>query len=47
MNSTITVYINSTVNEIFGKIDMNQTFKNYKDNPIELSIEIPIIKVCI
>ena len=44
MNSTITVYINSTVNEIFGKIDMNQTFKNYKDNPIELSIEIPIIK---
>lgn len=44
MNSTITVYINSTVNEIFGKIDMKQTFKNYKDNPIELSIEIPIIK---
>ena len=44
MNSTITVYINSNVNEIFGKIDMKQTFKNYKDNPIELSIEIPIIK---
>ena len=44
MNSIVTVYINSIVNEIFGKIDIKQTFKNYKDNPIELTIEIPIVK---
>ena len=44
MNSTITVYINSSINEIFGKFEMKQTFKNDKENPIELNIEIPIAK---
>ena len=44
MNSINTVYINSIVNDIFGKFDMKQTFENNKDSPIELNIEIPIIK---
>ena len=44
MNSINTVYINSIVNDIFGKFDMKQTFENNKDSPIELKIEIPIIK---
>ena len=44
MNSAITVYINSVVNEIFGKIEMKQIFANNEENPIELTIEIPIVK---
>ena len=44
MNSINTVYINSIVNDIFGKFDMKQIFENNKDSPIELKIEIPIIK---
>ena len=44
MNSTITVYINSIVNEIFLKVEMKQTFENDKNNPNELTIEIPIVK---
>jgi hypothetical protein len=35
MNSTNLVFINSFVNEIFGKVEMKQNFKNINNNSIE------------
>ena len=39
-----TIYIYSFINEIFGKFELKQIFKNKENNPIELSIGIPVVE---
>ena len=39
-----TVYLHSKINEIFATTESIQYFTNILDNPIELTISIPIIE---